>query len=292
MLVFYTICSVISRKHEVQILALCIMPDHFHIGALADSRFSVRPFVSEVQAYYTKSFNKFYGRVGRLFSKGFGSSVKRGLKDIISTLNYINNNPGVGNLTDRAEHTLWNFLAYHDTDRFLSNGGHSNTRSYRRAVEEVKVYRRDDKPLNHNLLYRIMKPLDNDDKARLADFIICQYAFINYNRAANFYGSWKDMLTAANSNTGNDHLVKEVIETRDYKPYVVLSNALRMLHFDSREIFARTPEDRISLAYDLSALVPTASWRHIEKFLHLPKGVLSGYRERVRVKAHFRSLPD
>jgi len=289
-LVFYSICGVLADKHGVRVAAFSIMPDHFHIGVVADSRVDVLPFVSEAQAYYTKSFNKAYGRVGKLFSKGFGTSLKRGAKDIISALNYINNNPSVGGLSPRAETTIWNFLAYKMNPRFLGKGKGRDTRTYRRAMHEIRSYRNEDKPLSHSLLCRIMKPLCDFDKARLTDYIIDQYRFIDFDLASSFYGSWNDMIIAANSNKGGDFATKEVIETRDYKPYVTLSNVLRQMKLGPRQIFEMNYEGRIALAHDLATRVQSASWRHIEKFLHLPKGVLSGFQERVRVKAHFRAL--
>ena len=60
--------SYYSKKYKIQILAYCLMPNHFHlfVKQITDT-FIISQFISSFLNSYTKSINKKYGRSGTLF---------------------------------------------------------------------------------------------------------------------------------------------------------------------------------------------------------------------------------
>ncbi|OGZ44910.1 MAG: hypothetical protein A3C84_00985 [Candidatus Ryanbacteria bacterium RIFCSPHIGHO2_02_FULL_48_12] len=56
-----------KREHLVQILAFCLMPNHFHLMLQQDTEQGVTEFMRKLGTGYTNYFNKKYNRSGALF---------------------------------------------------------------------------------------------------------------------------------------------------------------------------------------------------------------------------------
>ena len=55
-------------KYEIELLAYCLMPNHFHLFVRQlKEEFSITEFISALLNSYTKSINKNYKRSGTLF---------------------------------------------------------------------------------------------------------------------------------------------------------------------------------------------------------------------------------
>lgn len=100
------------KNYQVELVAYCLMPNHYHIllkhkDSINGSRFIQRLFNS-----YTQAVNKKYSRVGTLFQ---GNVKKRIIEEddyLIKTIKYIHLNPVKANLCQRPEN--WEYSDYRE----------------------------------------------------------------------------------------------------------------------------------------------------------------------------------
>lgn len=210
-LVYYTIFSIAARQYEVTILGLCLMFDHIHMLIKSDARVRMSEFVRQVTCMFAREQNNEVGRKGSLFQARFGSAPKKGLKLLRTAIAYLFNNPVEKRLCSRAEEYRWNFLAYALSPHPFSDPlilGRASL-SLKRAVKEVDLAESEDRHLRYVQLKRLLSKLDEREKMQLVDHIISIYKPFDYEEVIACYGSYEDMLTAINSNTGSEYDIKE-----------------------------------------------------------------------------------
>lgn len=210
-LVYYTIFSIAARQYEVTILGLCLMFDHIHMLIKSDARVRMSEFVRQVTCMFAREQNNEVGRKGSLFQARFGSAPKKGLKLLRTAIAYLFNNPVEKRLCSRAEEYRWNFLAYALSPHPFSDPlilGRASL-SLKRAVKEVDLAESEDRHLRYVQLKRLLSKLDEREKMQLVDHIISIYKPFDYEEVIACYGSYGDMLTAINSNTGSEYDIKE-----------------------------------------------------------------------------------
>ena len=210
-LVYYTIFSIAARQYEVTILGLCLMFDHIHMLIKSDARVRMSEFVRQVTCMFAREQNNEVGRKGSLFQARFGSAPKKGLKLLRTAIAYLFNNPVEKRLCSRAEEYRWNFLAYALSPHPFSDPlilGRASL-SMKRAVKEVDLAESEDRHLRYVQLKRLLSKLDEREKMQLVDHIISIYKPFDYEEVIACYGSYGDMLTAINSNTGSEYDIKE-----------------------------------------------------------------------------------
>ncbi|MBR2857092.1 MAG: transposase [Bacteroidales bacterium] len=210
-LVYYTIFSIAARQYEVTILGLCLMFDHIHMLIKSDARVRMSEFVRQVTCMFAREQNNEVGRKGSLFQARFGSAPKKGLKLLRTAIAYLFNNPVEKRLCSRAEEYRWNFLAYALSPHPFSDPlilGRASL-SMKRAVKEVDLAESEDRHLRYVQLKRLLSKLDEREKMQLVDHIISIYKPFDYEEVIACYGSYEDMLTAINSNTGSEYDIKE-----------------------------------------------------------------------------------
>ena len=114
-------------------------------------------------------------------------------------------------LRSRAEEYQWNFLAYavssHPFSDPLISG--QTSRSLKRAIKEVDLAESEDRHLRYAQLKRLLSKLEERERMQLVDHIISIYKPFDYEEIIACYGSYEDMLTAINSNTGSEYDIKE-----------------------------------------------------------------------------------
>ncbi len=210
-LVYYTIFSIAARQYDVTILGLCLMFDHIHMLIKTEAKVTMSEFVRQVTCMFAREQNNDVGRKGSLFQARFGSAPKRGMKLLRTAIAYLFNNPVEKNLCSRAEEYRWNFLAYGLSPHPFSDPLISVhiSRSLKRAIKEVDLAESEDRHLRYAQLKRLLGKLEERERMQLVDHIISIYKPFDYEEIIACYGSYEDMLTAINSNTGSEYDIKE-----------------------------------------------------------------------------------
>ena len=292
-IIFFTILSVLSERYGVRIIAISLMPDHYHLLLEASGRYPIVNFIRTLDSVYAKAFNRTINRKGRIFNKEFGCAPKRTPKEIISTINYILNNPLVKLLDDRVESSRWNYLPYSLNKHPFSSPLRLDcaSKSLRTAIKGVETINRNGKWMTYRIVDNMLSKLPEQEKQQLADYIISCYYNIDYEASASFYGSMRKMIDAANFNSGSEYSLKEVVEVKDDRTYETMQECLRMHRSEVKKILCLDYEHKLYYAKLLMGNV-SPSARQVEKFLHLPDGTLYTKTNRlIRVSNHYRHLP-
>jgi putative transposase len=85
---------------RIEILAYCLMPNHFHLLIRPVGDFNPGAFIADVQNSYTKYFNKKNERLGALFQGEFKSKKLDSNGDVINLSRYIHLNPYASSKTN------------------------------------------------------------------------------------------------------------------------------------------------------------------------------------------------
>ena len=271
-LVFFTIFATAARRYNIRILGICLMVDHVHILAEARCKRDLDLFVSLYTSWFVKSYNDWYGRKGPLFHEHYGIASKVHDKDIRNAIAYLYNNPVERHLCRRAEKARWNLLAY-AANRFpFSTPIHLDKARapMRRAVEEVKANRLENRPLNYAQLKRITKPLLPEEQQQLTDYIVSTYNCVDYADLLYRFESYDKLVMAINTTTGSEYAIHEDFVGRSDRYYGQMSDFLLESHrIETIDNLLQLPEEeRRSLLAPLG-LRTGASHRQLEKYLHL-----------------------
>lgn len=81
------------EKHEVTILAYCLMPNHLHLLLRQDGNDSIDRFIHRLHTAYTMYFNKKYERVGAVFQGKFKAKIIDTDEYLLHASRYIHINP-------------------------------------------------------------------------------------------------------------------------------------------------------------------------------------------------------
>lgn len=80
-------------KHEVTILAYCLMPNHVHLLLRQDGDESIDRFIHRLHTAYTMYFNKKYEKVGAVFQGRFKAKLIDTDEYLLHVSRYIHINP-------------------------------------------------------------------------------------------------------------------------------------------------------------------------------------------------------
>lgn len=78
---------------EVQILAYCLMPNHFHLVLKQTQEGGISRFMANISNSYTKYFNTKYRRVGSLFQGPFKAVYVETEEQLLHLTRYVHLNP-------------------------------------------------------------------------------------------------------------------------------------------------------------------------------------------------------
>ena len=270
-LICYSIISVAARRYDVQILGLCLMVDHIHLVVYARDPKQLRAFVRDYTSLFTRKYNGLYGLKGSVFNTPFGSAPKIGHKKIRTAIAYLYNNPVECHLQVRAEHARWNFLAYAAEKTPFSEKLRLDYARWelRKALKWVKDASRHHLPLEYAALDEITRNLSPREEQQFIDYTIRQYAFIDYAALIKYYGSYDNLVTAVNANTGSEYDMQEDTYAKDHRIYQKMITRLcgRTL-LTMREILAQPRERRVLMGRRLMAGLG-ASENEVKKLLRL-----------------------
>ena len=271
-LVFFTVFCSQARQKQVEVLALCPMPDHIHQVVVARNQNQLATFIQAYAHLFAGEWNRRRGRKGSLFRHRYGSSAKMGNKQVRTTLAYCNNNPVERKMTQTPEDYRWTFLNYYKKPNPYSpplNPGQA--RSYVKTVlREIDNCFQCGSYLRYSQLERWEKHLSALEWQQLTDYIIGLWNIIDYEQAISYYGSFETMVRAFHDNTGSEYEIKE---DRDNYSDTVYADITHILLTDG---FVKHPLEILSLPDGrkrelFTYLQPRTSARpkQILKYLHL-----------------------
>lgn len=275
-IVFFTIFSVCARSSaDIQVLALCLMYDHFHLLLRTSDIQKLSDFMERTTSWFAREYNLQVGRKGRLFQKNFGSAPKWDDKSVISAINYVGNNPVEKRLCLKAEEYRWGFLPYAVSQNPFSEKIVLRKASHRLrdAMKAVKMMSELNLPLKYGQLENLTRRLTEAEKEQLIDYIISTYLPFDYDDLISYYGSYETMLTAMSSNTGSEFDIKE---RNDRHPHVAYDEILAYLgrnmpRKDIRKLPMLPDSEKRALAEELLHNT-SATELHVCKFLHIKRG--------------------
>lgn len=139
------------KKPLVEILAYCLMPNHFHliVKQLLDG--GITTFMRRSLNSYTRAYNTRYNRVGTIFQGRFSAVLVENDEQLLHLSRYIHLNPFVAKITNEPKNYLWssyniNYLRSNNsrlckTDLIISLVGSSEL--YKAFVENYAGYAQD-----------------------------------------------------------------------------------------------------------------------------------------------------
>lgn len=102
-----------NLSSEVEILAYCLMPNHFHLLIKQKSFDGVSKLLKQLTNAYAGYFNKKYDRVGGLFQGRFKAVPVETNEQLLHTSRYIHLNPLASDLTKDLQSYQWSsYLEY------------------------------------------------------------------------------------------------------------------------------------------------------------------------------------
>ena len=270
-LVFFSIVSVVARRYDIRILGICLMFDHVHLLVYCRDPDDLRAFVRDYTSLFTLKYNARYGFRGSLFNTPFGAVPKLGHKKVRTAIAYLYNNPVECHLVARAEQSRWNFLAYAAEKAPFSEKLRMDYARWtlRKALRQVKDSSQIGRPLEYAQLDRITKDLSPRELQQFIDYTIRQFNCIDYAAVERYYGSYDDMVTAINTNTGSEYDLQEDTYAKDHRVYQRMISQL-CDHSDRtmRDILALPRERRIQIGRQLTRSL-RVSPKEVAKLLRL-----------------------
>ena len=272
-LVYFTTLCVIAPKYRVKLLMVSLMPDHIHLGVIADRAKDLSGFMQEVSKYFAFNHNEVCHHSGSLFQRPFGSAPKYGDKAVRTILIYIANNGPERKLVNNAEDYRWSFVAYAASDHPFSEKlviRRASSRM-RRALSEVKATYAKGRPMDYWQLKRLFSSLCRKEQEQLTDFIINTYNVIDYKAAIMYFGDYDKMLLAMHSTTGSEYDINEVVVGKDDRCYAnmtaICMKELRLK--DIHDVLALDDEAKMEVFHLLNAKTD-ALLEQICAFLRIP----------------------
>jgi putative transposase len=102
----------LALKYKVNILAYCLMPNHYHFLVKQIDDNGITDFMHNLNTSYTKYFNLNNKRIGRLFEYTFKAKVIDSDEVLLHVSRYIHLNPLLAGLTTDLEYYPWS--SYYD----------------------------------------------------------------------------------------------------------------------------------------------------------------------------------
>lgn len=271
-LVYYSLQSVMSRRHCVKVLGTSHMFTHIHEGIYPEDILQLSAYEHDLSSVYAREFNRECGRSGPLFAEPFGSAPKRSDKDMRSSMIYIFNNPVEKRLVSRARDDRWTFLPYYDKEYPFSQ--RPVLRYCRKAlVDAIHLVDHEYKAgrfLRYALLHRCFSMLNEAEQEQLTDYIVQRYFFFDRRACEDLFGCFDKMLEATELTTGKEFEVGEVFEPYSDVPYREMCTTVARYGLLGPGLqLLRLPQERkIALGRFLLQHTEVSNWQ-IERFLHI-----------------------
>ena len=102
-----------SRKHQLDIWAYCLMPNHLHLLVVPRNEKSMARAVGLGSQSYTRYLQRKYLRSGRIWQNRYFSCIVDTDEHLWAVARYIEMNPVKAGLVTRAENYQWSSARYH-----------------------------------------------------------------------------------------------------------------------------------------------------------------------------------
>ncbi len=99
-----------ADRFGIQIVASCLMPNHYHLLLRPDGESSISTFAQRTFNSYVKALNRSIARTGTLFEGPFKSRHVADEEYLVHLMRYIHRNPLEGGLVSRIEE--WPYSNY------------------------------------------------------------------------------------------------------------------------------------------------------------------------------------
>ena len=271
-LVFFTLLCVLAPRYKVTIVAVALMPDHFHLSLIAPSWIDLWRFMQQLQSMFVKEHNFTCHRKGSLLHSPFGSAPKTTDKVVRTNIAYVANNPVERHLSQNAEEYRWTFLKYavsnHPFSKPISRS--RSSREMKKALGLVDSTYAMDKHLTYPVLQKMHNNLNDDEWLQLIDYIIVKYSVIDYQVAISYYGSYGKMISAIHYNTGSEYDLKETFTGKRDDVYANMSTLLMQTgrFKDIHDVLGLNADEKIKMFNYLNGKTE-ATPRQIANFLHI-----------------------
>jgi hypothetical protein len=274
-LVYYSMQSVLARKHHLSVLGTSHMFTHIHEATWPEDIVQLSSYEHDLSVMFVREYNPECGRKGTLFAGHYGSAPKRDGKDQRSCLIYVFNNPVEKKLVARAVEDRWCFLAYYEKEYPFSQRPVIR-RSRKCLVDAFYLVEHEFKAgryLKYPLLHRLFAPLNEMECEQLTDFIIQRYFFFDRRKCESLFGSLSRMRQATELTTGKEFDVGEVFEPHSDIAYREMCSAAERLGLLRAGMpLWRLPAQRLDRMGHYLCQNTTASDLQIARFLHRPFG--------------------
>lgn len=272
-LLFFTILCTKAMRFRIRILALSLMPDHFHIIVEAGSHSLLASFMDVVTSLFAREFNIATRQEGHIFRIPFGMADKFKAKSRRSAILYVLNNPVEKKLTQHAEQYRWTFLEYSRSRHPFSLPLDLSRcrKTLRSAIKLVEGEHQRGKHLSPKMLDIIFEGLDNNESEQLCDRIVSIYNVIDYDRTASYFDGYESMCLAARSNTGSEYEIREEFTPDSDMAYARLERQVREMASlrNPRDVVSLEAEEKVRIAMRaLSSGIATPL--QIKKYLRIP----------------------
>lgn len=143
----------------VEILAYCLMPNHFHLLLRQVRDKGVTEFLSNLSNSYTKYYNTKYNRVGHLFQGEFKAVIIESDEQLLHVSRYIHLNPVVSGIVKNLEQYKWS--SYPEYINKNNQGfcvkeeilGHfKNPQDYQQFILDQVAYAQELESIKHQLI--------------------------------------------------------------------------------------------------------------------------------------------
>lgn len=82
-----------NYNKEIELIAYCLMPNHFHLLIKQHSKYSIEKFMRSLSTRYSMYFNKKYNRIGKLFQGHYKAILIKNDSYLLHLSRYIHLNP-------------------------------------------------------------------------------------------------------------------------------------------------------------------------------------------------------
>lgn len=269
-LLYFSIDSVMARRHNVTVLGSSIMFTHLHKNIIACKKEQMSSYIQDTTSVFARAYNYHHKREGSLFQARFGSASRTDEKKIRTSIAYQYNNHVEKGLCKHPEEERWCFLAYAKSDHPFSKpiDPDNISKPLKRAIRLIDRRAEKGQYLNYKLLEDIFSTLTPEETEQFIDHTISKYMFIDFDKAASYYNSLDAMISSFNDNTGSERAVREDYDNFSDLYYVKIGVIFKDNNWPHSKIFTSSPEVRQNLARALHyrrGINPLAA----AKYLHI-----------------------
>jgi putative transposase len=104
---FMQLLQRVRKQQPIRILALCLMPNHFHLCLYPHNDGDLGRFMQRVTTAHVSQFRRTYPGVGHVWQGRFKAFAAQDDAHLMNVLAYIERNPVRAGLAERAEQWEW-----------------------------------------------------------------------------------------------------------------------------------------------------------------------------------------